>query len=78
MKYKVLVLLLMYAILPAAGVAQETDRQETEVDERQEDEQVQTDGEDNNDGKSSPAIRDSFRPSEEISEDLSVSFPVDI
>lgn len=80
MKFRVLVLLLMCAILPAAGIAQETDTngKQTEIDERQPAEKTQS--AENDDGKNeiSPDLRESFRPSEEISEDLSVSFPVDI
>lgn len=80
MKYGALVLLFMYAILPATGIAQEqaTNRKQTDAGERQQEKQIQSAEDDDGKSEISPDIRESFRPSEEISEDLSVSFPVDI
>ncbi len=80
MKSCTFILLFLFVLLSAGSYAQEqeSNREQTEADVSQQDEKTQS--AENDDGKNdiSPDIRESFRPSEEISEDLSVSFPVDI
>lgn len=74
---KLIPLVLLLLCLPLA--AQETDDSETEGsagEQPAEESQKESQAEDGESDKDS--TDDDFRPSEEISEDLSVSFPVDI
>jgi len=73
-------LLFLFLALPASNLAQdrESDRNQTEADRARGNDSSPADKDDNEDRETTPDSSQSFQPSEEISEDLSVSFPADI
>ncbi len=79
MKYSPMLLLLFILTLPVTSAAQEDNGKQRPADGQQTEKTKDTkESPDIRKDQPAPDVSESFKPSEEISEDLSVSFPVDI